>query len=68
MLDDTALHFVERKRFSIYLQYLIGINALNVGDTSTVESTLTEMETLDTALTFEFQLPGLKELKSKAAM
>ena len=46
VLDSTALHFVERKRFDVYLQYLIGINALNVGDTSTVERALTEMKSL----------------------
>ena len=68
VLDDTALHFVERKRFNVYLQYLTGLNAFNVGDMSTVESTLTEMETVGTVATFGVQLPGLKELKSKVAM
>ena len=64
LLEGTVLHFTERKRFNVYLQYLIGLNALNVGDTSTVESVLTEMETLGTASTFGIQLPGLQELKA----
>ena len=68
LLEGTVLHFTERKRFNVYLQYLIGLNAMNVGDTSTVEITLREMETLGTASTFGIQLPGLKDLKAKVSM
>ena len=57
VLDSTALHFVERKRFDVYLQYLIGINALNVGDTSTVERALTEMKSLGAVSPFGITCP-----------
>ena len=68
LLEDTVLHFAERKRFNVYVQYLIGLNALNVGDTTTLEGAVKEMETLGAVSTFGLHLPGLKELKSKAAM
>ena len=68
LLEDTVLHFAERKRFNVYVQYLIGLNALNVGDTTTLEGAVRELETLGTVSTFGIQLPGLKELKAKAAM
>ncbi len=68
VLGDTALHFTERKRFNVYLQYLIGLNALNVGDKATLDSVLTEMETLGSASTFGIQLPGMKELKQRTAL
>ena len=68
LLEDTVLHFTERKRFNVYVQYLIGLNALNVGDTTTLEDTLKEMDTLGAVSTFGVQLPGLQELKAKAAM
>ena len=68
VLDDTALHFTERKRFDVYLQYLIGLNAVNVGDKATLDSVLKEMETLGSASTFGIQLPGMKELKQRTAL
>ena len=68
LLEDTVLHFAERKRFNVYVQYLIGLNALNVGDTTTLEGAVRELETLGTVSPFGIQLPGLKELKAKAAM
>ena len=68
VLDSTALHFVERKRFDVYLRYLIGINALNVGDTSTVERALTEMRESWRGVAIWIYLPGLKELKAKVDM
>lgn len=68
LLEDTVLHFAERKRFNVYVQYLIGLNALNVGDTTTLEGAVRELETLGTVSTFGIQLPGLQELKAKMAM
>ena len=68
VLGDTALHFTERKRFDLYFQYLTGLNALNVGDRATLDSVLTEMDTLGLASTFGIQLPGMKELKQRTAL
>ena len=61
-------HFAERKRFNVYVQYLIGLNALNLGDTTTLEGAVRELENLGTVSVFGIHLPGLKELKAKAAM
>ena len=68
VLDNTALHFTERKRFDVYLQYLIGLNALNIGDSLTLESALTKIADLGEVATFGIPLPGLQELKQRAAL
>ena len=63
LLKDTVLHFAERKRFNVYLQYLIGLNGIHLGDDDTIEASIIELQKIGEAAPFGRELPGLDELR-----
>ena len=66
ILSNNVLHDYDRKRFQMYRMYLIGLQALNNGNSTELERTLNELEADKDVPRFGLYLPGFQDLKTRA--